>query len=564
MALQIRTVRDETSITLWVTGLATEYVHEDRCISYYIKETAEPDSAYFSDMIAYGLGAGIAATEPYEFYDLDLDTSYDIKVIIKNLRGHFNDIVLTETVSTSWYEPILQKFKCYSYNTEIQDKLRAECLFSATNIVPGETTYRIFARQSGTTRWWERDPASISSSSANEKGTSVIGRFVIILDNYDDLLEKFYDFKLVVETEYGTDELIVSHIKIINNKIEEVIQKDIVDTAAPYYVEFCLKLRGPYANFMIVSCVTSDDDGNSIRELTYENLFTKEDFAEEFYPTFFGELPSGSYRTQFWLYEYESEEAYENGDSCIYECSRAYEYDVASSGSPKITSFTGEQTAEGEKYILCKIKLRNIYPEISTYVIEVRKRNGEWLTKIEDTVYESSFEVIVGTDGFGEHEVRLIVYNDTLSKTTSFLVNMLKGETETPEYWYWKQEYDLSSGEVGTIGTNAILYCKENREIPTINAKEWNDFGEVMLNLKAYMESQGYSVNGVRGSFTEVYPGDEITPEIYNEVAGALRALSSGYGIKYAIDDINDDTVLCASIFTNLQDQFNYIIDCMS
>jgi hypothetical protein len=118
-------------------------------------------------------------------------------------------------------------------------------------------------------------------------------------------------------------------------------------------------------------------------------------------------------------------------------------------------------------------------------------------------------------------------------------INVYVTATGDLEYWYWSTPISPSS----IVPFDGAFH--------PVTAEEWNNFCDRLNTLG-------------EGSFSEVRKGQDFSPEIYNEVATALRKISSPYGIKYAIDNINENTVLCAALFTNLQDQFNYIVDCMS
>ncbi len=100
-----------------------------------------------------------------------------------------------------------------------------------------------------------------------------------------------------------------------------------------------------------------------------------------------------------------------------------------------------------------------------------------------------------------------------------------------------------------------------NKEIHPVTATEWKRFISRITELKDFLMRHNMSFIGFPDSFTKVIPGMNFSPAIYNEVAYALKILSYAAGEKYSIMQIDDDTVLTASLFSNLRDQFNFLVD---
>ncbi len=168
---------------------------------------------------------------------------------------------------------------------------------------------------------------------------------------------------------------------------------------------------------------------------------------------------------------------------------------------------------------------------------------GEYYVTVNIRVYETEEDYI-------EDEHSWIYIAD---KSMEFTVE----EYELPvNYWQWTTKISKSS---------IIPYS--NKVFYPVTATEWKNFISRIQELKAYMYDMDLSqeakskLEDIPTVFNTVNENSDFTVELYNEVARALQCLSYSTYWKYDIGEIDENTYLSANIFTNLRDQFNFIID---
>lgn len=457
MAISIQSRRSEHSITVWLTGLQETYKYDDRVLEFFIRE--EGTSQYESDEVLYEIPGMIGETGKYEFKSLNSSTRYEIKVVISWIGGRCQDQTYTKAISTTDPNPIIEYFDCFGEVPLEDGKLRAWCRFGAANISEGLTEYAIYARQTGTEKWWIKEGDNLYKSSIKEEGDSVKGSFTVALDNEKDVPSKSYDFRLVITAGSRVKEKIITGVTVYFNPIDKVV---VYQNPKPY------------------------TDGTYHVEI---NTYLKQDCVTSFSCTVMNE-DTGKWYTQNIMYMGETRNA----------------------GEPILVFF--DDLPPGEYYATVNIQ-----------------------------VYETEEDYI-------EDEHSYIYIAD---KSMDFTVE----EYELPvNYWQWTTKINRAS---------IIPYS--NKVFYPVTATEWKGFISRIQELKAYMYDMDLSqiaknkLEDIPTVFNSVNENSDFTVEIYNEVARALQCLSYSTYWKYDISEIDENTYLCACLFTNLRDQFNFIVD---
>ncbi|MBR4022861.1 MAG: hypothetical protein IKI94_09790 [Ruminococcus sp.] len=137
-----------------------------------------------------------------------------------------------------------------------------------------------------------------------------------------------------------------------------------------------------------------------------------------------------------------------------------------------------------------------------------------------------------------------VYYDKTITTETGSYTETTRLTTISGTFYSRPYDWNWTT----SISTSSIIPMDKYGFHP-VTATEWNNFTDRINDFRLYA---GYSTY----SFSTVSQYQQFTPAIYNQAVRAIKGIS-GYG--YYLSEINDDTVLCANIFTSLEDELNKV-----
>ena len=541
-------------IAVYLKGLDTSYGGNDRYADYYI---APKSSEVYRYIGGHSLPAGIASTingGVCYAEGLKPSTPYIIKVVISGISGGaISEKTLTKVLWTDDAQAEITELTCIRESTQEEGCFHVTCLFSVDNILEGTTTFEIWARESGTSKWYQKSGDDIYYSSIyyGIVGTIATGNIGIRL--YDEYaFAKTYDIKLVVITNGQTSE----------QTAEITVRKSLITSFYGY--------QDPPGTNYTVCFFDFNFDGSGFQpenariSVSYYNAETGEPVADTDGGVFFSledvcvanlavneaaaALDYGKYTAHLELRVYDT-----GDDGLIYpihhdlcECG----LDVSAS-APIINRFSIRQSEGGGKKVICDVSLSNVSIGLTKYEIYARQRgNSEWWSKSEvgATLTATSFSAEAILDNTGTYEFRLAVATDdqeAFAEATFTLAEM--------ELFAWSKIYKSPSGGINLELSPAVYVPIVGKELRPVTAEDWNNL-TARINLKR-AEIEGLS----QCSFTTVKTGQTFEPDIYNQAVKAIRSMGSGAG-SY-LNEIDETTVLSASLFTLLASELNEAIE---
>ena len=166
-------------------------------------------------------------------------------------------------------------------------------------------------------------------------------------------------------------------------------------------------------------------------------------------------------------------------------------------------------------------------------------------SSISDGASSGGGATVTGLSAGTKYYCRCYVYynktitTETGSYTETTMLTTLSGTFYSrPNNWSWTTD----------ISTTSYIPMDKYGFHP-VTATEWNNFTSRINLFRLYA---GYSTY----SFSTVTQYQQFTPAIYNQAVSAIQGIS-GYG-SY-LSKIDDDTVLCAKLFTSLKSELNEI-----
>ncbi len=514
-----------TIIEALISGLNTGYVYDDRYVVWEYKKSTSSKWTILTDdngvVVETPIEAETTVSEKVTITDLYPDTEYNIRAMIYSYKG---EVFTDEYITGSYWTlkaPVIDSFNVYDTS---KGSLEFTWDFAYSDEYYGITEFEIQARPQGTEDWWTKISETLEEDGATHS--------VITVENYGS-----FEFRLILRT-YEAE--VVSDIVTATAYSE--YDPPVIDSFSitepeqgKLNIKWSLKCLQVYYGItgyeVWASKHGADDWWKKDEGVLYSEELTGEFTVDSFYQT------GIDVKLILITAEYSTESAVKRA--------------VPIPNPVNTSSFNAETTA-GSLNVSLSWAVDWIYEDETVYHMYLYKETDDGKKKTAEFTgtCELSNTLNITVSDYGKYQVFIYYITGSYNNGNYYYSEWFSvSQYDIPLKWYW-----ISPME-------GQLAASETKEIHPVTAQEWSEFIGRLNDLRNCLEKFSMVFEDYPSSFTSVSPGMDFTPAIYNEAAAALRSLSYSAGEKYAINDIDGSTVLSASLFLNLQNQLNYLID---